>query len=46
MGGRGSRSASGGASIGLPRGAAGMTVQFESGRRMFYKTNSAGVVLS
>ena len=46
MGGRGSRSASGGASIGLPRGAAGMTVQFENGRRLFYKTNSAGVVLS
>lgn len=37
---------SGGASIGLPRGAAGMTVQFENGRRLFYKTNSAGVVLS
>lgn len=46
MGGRGSRSMSGGASIGLPRGAAGMTVQFENGRRLFYKTNSAGVVLS
>lgn len=46
MGGRGSRSASGDASVGLPRGAAGMTVQFENGRRLFYKTNSAGVVLS
>lgn len=46
MGGRGSRSASGSASVGLPRGAAGMTVQFENGRRAFYRTNSAGVVLS
>ena len=46
MGGRGSRSASGGIGGGLPRGAAGMTVQFEGGQKMFYKVNSAGVVLS
>ena len=46
MGGRGSRSASGGASVGLPRGAAGMTVHFQGGGRAFYRTNSAGVVLS
>lgn len=36
---------SGGSSNRLPRGAAGMTVQFESGHKMFYKVNSKGVVL-
>lgn len=36
---------SGGASNRLPRGAVGMTVQFESGHKMFYKVNSKGVVL-
>lgn len=45
MGGRGSSSMSGGSSSGLPRGAAGMTVQFDSGHKMFYKDNSKGVVL-
>ena len=45
MGGRGVGSMSGGSSSRLPRGAAGMTVQFESGHKMFYKANSKGVVL-
>lgn len=45
MGGRGGSSMSGGSSNRLPRGAAGMTVQFESGHKMFYKANSKGVVL-
>lgn len=36
---------SGGSSDRSPRGAAGMTVQFESGRKMLCKANSKGVAL-